>query len=366
MELSAAEAAQNEVPTILAVAWILIVVPGAFVALRIYCKIFLAKGFGWDDGICVFSWLLQLIYTALITRATQMGVLGRHVEAIQDQGMVSHGLKLVYIGFVIMIFGCVFAKSSFVITLLRIVTRTWQKAILWFIMISMNAVMWLCGICYLAQCTPTAALWDTETRATAKCWPTDVYENIGITAGAYSGCMEFILALFPWVILWEIQMEKREKIGIMIAMSLGIFASIAAFIKTSKLVNVSNISDFTYYCTPILLWASTETGLTIFASSIPTLRILLVRMRSTNEAKYSSETCYRTHFSHNKMRSDPYYHMNSDTITLTDRNDNDSDKSTLGDLGMLESVLHAGNLSTRRFSWIPVESTHDFIMESLA
>ncbi|KAJ5946083.1 hypothetical protein N7454_002922 [Penicillium verhagenii] len=362
MTLSTAEGAQNEGPTILAVAWVLIVVPGVFVALRIYCKIFLAKGFGWDDVVCVFSWLLQLIYTALITRGTQMGVLGRHVEVIEDQDMIPHGLKLVYIGFVIIIFGCVFAKSSFIITLLRIVTRTWQKAILWFIMISMNTVMWLCGICYLAQCTPTAALWDTEIRATAKCWPTDVFENIGITAGAYSGCMDLVLAFFPWIILWKIQMKKRDKFGIMIAMSLGIFASIAAFIKTSKLVNVSNINS----CTPILLWASAETGLTIFACSIPTLRILLVRVRSTNKAKYSSKICNRTNFGHNKMRSDPYYHLNSDLITLNGRNDDASDKSTLGDSGMLESVLDAGNLSKRRFSWIPVESTHDVIMESLA
>ncbi|KAJ5100639.1 hypothetical protein N7456_006691 [Penicillium angulare] len=277
MALSANDAAQDDGPLILAVSWILIVIPGLIVALRLYCKVTLSRGFGWDDGVCVFSWLIQLVYTIMVTKGVQLGVLGKHVDAIENESDIPHGLKLLYIGFVIIIFGCVFAKSSFVITLLRIVTRPWHKVILWFIMISMNALMWTCAICYLAQCKPAAALWNIDLMDKAKCWPSYVFENIAMVAGAYSGCMDVILALFPWFILWNLQMKKREKFGIIIAMSMGVFAGIAAFIKTSKLKDVDKVEDFTYYCTPILLWASAETGLTIFAASIPSLRMLFMR-----------------------------------------------------------------------------------------
>lgn len=58
--------------------------------------------------------------------------------------------------------------------------------------------------------------------ATAKCWPTSIFENIALTAGAYSGCMDFILALLPWAVIWKLQMKKREKFGIAVAMSLGV------------------------------------------------------------------------------------------------------------------------------------------------
>jgi hypothetical protein len=120
------------------------------------------------------------------------------------------------------IIGCVLSKTSFAITLLRTVTRVWMKALLWFIIITMNAIMWLCAVCYLAQCKPAAALWNTKLMATAKCWPTFIFENIALTAGAYSGCMDFILALLPWAVLWKLQMKKREKFGIAVAMSLGV------------------------------------------------------------------------------------------------------------------------------------------------
>lgn len=39
---------------------------------------------------------------------------------------------------------------------------------------------------------------------------------------AYSGCMDFILALLPWLIIWKLEMKKREKIGIALAMSMGV------------------------------------------------------------------------------------------------------------------------------------------------
>lgn len=112
-----------------------------------------------------------------------MGVVGRHVFAIENPELIPPALKLVYISYVIIIISCVFSKTSFAFTLMRIVTKTWMKVLLWIIIITMNAIMWLCAICYLAQCSPAAALWDASLLATAKCWPTYVFETIALVAG---------------------------------------------------------------------------------------------------------------------------------------------------------------------------------------
>jgi hypothetical protein len=178
----------------------------------------------------------------MITKSLLLGVIGKHVDTIEDKTAIPRALKLVYIALVVVIIGCVLSKTSFALTLLRIVTKTWMKALLWFIIITMNAIMWLCAICYLIQCKPTAALWDIKLMATATCWPTIVFETIALTAGgistltsvlsflghtndsllAYSGCMDFILAVLPWAVLWKLQMRRREKFGIAIAMSMGV------------------------------------------------------------------------------------------------------------------------------------------------
>ena len=39
---------------------------------------------------------------------------------------------------------------------------------------------------------------------------------------AYSGLQDFVLALIPWFVIMKLQMRKKEKFGIAIAMSLGI------------------------------------------------------------------------------------------------------------------------------------------------
>lgn len=39
---------------------------------------------------------------------------------------------------------------------------------------------------------------------------------------AYSGAQDFVLALLPWTLVWNLQMKKKEKIGIAFAMSLGV------------------------------------------------------------------------------------------------------------------------------------------------
>lgn len=38
----------------------------------------------------------------------------------------------------------------------------------------------------------------------------------------YSALMDFVLALLPWKIVWNLQMKKKEKFGVATAMSLGV------------------------------------------------------------------------------------------------------------------------------------------------
>ncbi|GAB1197797.1 hypothetical protein APSETT444_007100 [Aspergillus pseudonomiae] len=276
------KAIDNQGPTILAVCWILVLIPALIVALRMYCKVMLNRGFGWDDMVICLALVLLLVYTALTTRGVQMGVIGKHVGDIDDPSQTPGALKLIYIGMIICIISCVLSKTSFAITLLRIVTSTWQRAILWFIIISMNIIMWLCAICYLLQCKPAAALWNAELMPTADCWPSYIFQTIALTAGDA--------------------------------------------------------------CSEILIWASAETGLTIFAASIPSLRVLFVRISSSyNHSDEPSSYAYSSSAKRSRNRRglagsrqrDPYYC--GETIILPDRRDDNSAKSILGSSGIKQT-----------------------------
>lgn len=60
---SAAMDAQNQGPTILAVCWLLVILPGLMVGLRLWCKLGLSKrGFGVDDAIICVAWVCLYLY----------------------------------------------------------------------------------------------------------------------------------------------------------------------------------------------------------------------------------------------------------------------------------------------------------------
>lgn len=45
---------------------------------------------------------------------------------------------------------------------------------------------------------------------------------------AYSGAMDVILALLPWKIILTLTLNKKEKIGVLLAMSMGVLCVISA------------------------------------------------------------------------------------------------------------------------------------------
>lgn len=80
--------------------------------------------------------------------------------------------------------------------------------------------MGLSIIFWWIQCTPIERLWNHSIPGT--CWPRGVKVGYDIFSGAYSGSMDITLAMLPWRIVWNLQMKKREKFGVAVAMSMGV------------------------------------------------------------------------------------------------------------------------------------------------
>jgi len=123
----------------------------------------------------------------------------------------------------------------------------------------------------------------------------------------YSGIMDLTFAIIPWQILRALQIRPEEKLGIAVAMSMGFFAAISAFIKASALPEILS-PDFScehnfFLCThcrllstliwplanrgfyadtgvPLTLWGGAEIAVTIMAASLPMMRVLVQSVRN--------------------------------------------------------------------------------------
>lgn len=116
-----------------------------------------------------------------------------------------------------------------------------QKMMLWAWMISNGFLAIMLGVSVFAQCTPTRALWD-HSVAIQSC-PISL-TNVAYVTCSWSAAMDFFLAIFPWFVLWDLNMKRREKITVCVSLSLGIFAGVCGVIRTTGLGVLANSADY--------------------------------------------------------------------------------------------------------------------------
>ncbi|KAK8007245.1 WD40 repeat-containing protein [Apiospora arundinis] len=166
---------ENRAPRLLAATWSLTVVAGVFLGLRLYCKRIRSTGLWWDDHFMLAAW----------------------------------------------------PRQHFVVVTVNLF---------------LNSV-WITGF---AKCQPIEKVWDGSVPGT--CWdkkklakwqtfasckgpvgsilsPTSVDNFIDNVVPDYSSIIDFVLAFLPWKTLLKMTMPLRERIGVTVAMSMGVISS---------------------------------------------------------------------------------------------------------------------------------------------
>jgi len=250
------------------IVWALYIFASLFLALRIYCKFVRKRGLWWDDYILIAAWMCLTVETSILTAMVKLGF-GVHMWDFNMQNMPQ---LLLYIDIAgsFSPTAVIWSKTSFAVTLLRL-TEGKTKKFVWFLIVSGNIFIGLSSLFLWVQCKPLEKAWSPFVPGV--CWAPDVLMKYNIFSGAYSAAMDFTLALLPWTIVWNLRMRRTDKIGVAIAMSMGIFAGITGVIKTAKFPAMLS-HDFAD-AVDLWLWGNAETAVTIVAASIPMLRALV-------------------------------------------------------------------------------------------
>lgn len=92
---------------------------------------------------------------------------GRHIWTISDENKKEINLFTILVA-TFGIIATTTSKTSFALTLYRIVTNIWTKYFLIFVIVSINISMNLVWMFGFAKCTPLARVWDSSVPGT--CW----------------------------------------------------------------------------------------------------------------------------------------------------------------------------------------------------
>lgn len=97
--------------------------------------------------------------------------------------------------------------------------------------------------------------------------------------------MDFALVGMAWGVVSRLRVRpRREKLGVGLAMSMGIIAGVTSIIKATIFPTIAK-GDVTYTSASLHIWSIAEPSMTIIAASIPLLRILFTHARHLTTQK---------------------------------------------------------------------------------
>ncbi|KAL1845002.1 hypothetical protein VTK73DRAFT_1353 [Phialemonium thermophilum] len=248
--------------------WVLAALATVFLALRVYCKLWRGRRLWWDDHFLVASWVALVFATSVISAGVADG-LGRHNADI-DRAKFERVVLFSYASGFGACVATLWSKTSFALTLLRI-SGGWTRAVVVAILVATTVVVGGNGALQWLQCWPVAKLWKPAVEG--RCLPSAVVRDYNTSVSGFSGAMDIVLALLPWSIIWGLTMNKKEKMGALFAMSMGVFAGITSLLKITSLDSIGNGDIATGV--NLMIFGIAEAAITIVAASVPILRALL-------------------------------------------------------------------------------------------
>jgi len=115
--------------------------------------------------------------SSLITLNTTIGY-GKHIWDFHPKDLGTF-LLLSNTGGFFSILAAMWSKTSFALTVLRL-SDGWVKKAVWFMIVSINALMGFSALATYIQCTPTHKLWN-PLMTEGSCWPKQVIIDYNIS-----------------------------------------------------------------------------------------------------------------------------------------------------------------------------------------
>lgn len=111
----------------------------------------------------------------------------------------------------------IFVKSSICFALLRIATNRGIRQFLYFIIFLSFCCGFITMVACLAICVPLSASWT----GVGKCAAPYVIKYVAVYTTVSSIVTDFSCSILPYVILWNLQMDRKLKFGLAAILSLG-------------------------------------------------------------------------------------------------------------------------------------------------
>ncbi|KAK0392889.1 hypothetical protein NLU13_2383 [Sarocladium strictum] len=248
-----------------------------FVIARTYCRRIMVGQMWLDDWLVIVSAISQWICVGLATHAAQNGQ-GRHFDAmlVLAPEKLERALLFTMLNFPFGILSFALPKVAVVALLVRILSPgRAHRCFLWGLSITCMIMLLISPLLLFLQCRPVHSAWTLDyPQDQVKCWDPSILFNFSAVAGSLSAFTDLYLAVYPAFVLWKLQMKRRKKLALSIALGIGSISTVVAIYKCTRLKQTLE-PDFTWETADLVIWTVVEASVIIIACCIPILQPLV-------------------------------------------------------------------------------------------
>ncbi|TID01702.1 hypothetical protein CH35J_004721 [Colletotrichum higginsianum] len=296
--------------------WTMFFVASVFLGLRVYSRVRNSGvGLKADDWVLIAGWVFLMLASANASWLMSIFLHRGNLTKI-TLARTHHNLQSVALGL---------TKTSFGITLVRLMPGGWEAKLIWGLIITMNLQF---AVHIIATWQAICGAPDQAHIGGDRCWRLDQSVTFTIFSALYSATCDLILALLPWKMIFNLQMKRSERISIAVALSMGVLAGVTGIMKAVQgrmLIDVRS-PDYLYNQAIYWIWSMAEPNVTIISASIPVLRGFVRSVRKRSESSPGAGAYVKT-----GDTSGRFYNRSTITAARAEPSDQDaaSDSSIL-------------------------------------
>ncbi|KAG5913066.1 hypothetical protein E4U42_001512 [Claviceps africana] len=208
-------------------------------------------------------------------------------------------------------------------------TGRWTRRLLWG-SVAINAM--LAGGCVLVtvfQCRPVAHYWTqfVDDGAAGGGWCIPATPTAWVN-GSLNVALDMWMILIPLFEVRHLRLHWKKKTGVVIMFLLGTFVTVVSVLRLAYLSSFDASINITWDYYDVALWSTIEINVGIICTSLPTMRLILVRLSPGmfgSQDTNATATATATHSRHSLPFSDPdarrQTRLSSVATTLRDKDE---------------------------------------------
>ncbi|CUS11981.1 unnamed protein product [Tuber aestivum] len=241
-----------------------------FVSLRSYAKISV-KAFGTDDANPFVRQKLSSVGLFVTGFFAMKHGMGRHVGTISPEELVMY-TKMVWISGLVHSASIAFVKASLLALYIRLSSSRTYRSLSYITLVLVVSHVISSLTVTIFQCAPVPYMWDKTIKG--HCIPTRIFHFTNTGLDILTGVL---ICTLPMLMLWGIQLPKRQILGLCIVFSLGALACAASIIRTIYLRELLESHDPTWTVVDSFNWSIIELHAAILAACTLSLKTLMER-----------------------------------------------------------------------------------------